>query len=957
MSHLSTVLLLFAGFFLTVECTKAQDSLSNRDVAEIRIKAERIVKTDLNELLNSISNTGFENQEVLESIHSSFSESRRRIFRDSLVVVEPDLDPTYQNSAQSGDAMLDKYLKDIDILYKKSDIPTIEFSNIRCSSVKKRDRIYVKVYFNCLFKGKSSVRDQPYALTSRIAEIQAEKLKNQWQLLIVRLGFFSPSDTSGDVLNNVPIKYDMKLTGLTAASTSADSAEALRKQVTFDEQERERIAKQMEDQEKIDDLKFKQLMVLGGASLKQKDYTAAMQHYKDAEAIRPNSSEVSLAMKATAQAMENFKYETAQLYADFVKKGMILAQNRKYKEAIESYNNAIKQKPENAPQLDSMIRVLTDKYTILSDLEEKYNAGYVKEALKEYTAAIKKDPNNTDYYLGRARCYEKITDDSKSTPNALKDYTKSYDLDHRNLAAVHYRAELYARTGDYFKALADYKICLSLDPENMEFYERKSEMHVLLKLPNDAIVDLDDAIKVNSKASHIYLTKGLLLYDLKETAKASENFTTCLRIDSANALAWFNRGRCDILLNKMSAAAADFGSSREKGLDSNNISVVNEYARRYYDRSAVHFNGGKTDSAVVYIDYAISIDPTSALYRFTRGEYYYSLNKFNEAINSYDRAIQYNGSYMEAFYKRGLARYNIANHKEAIVNFEAALKLDPQNLMAQKGEGDAYHALKDYPNAGIAYESTLKIAATTKPTPSPLLMAEIYNSLGHSYFEQGDYEKAVSNGKKAISGNRNFAEAYFNRGHAYYKQGQLGDAIDDLTKANSFDDNHIQWHYVLGRAYQEKKDLNNAVAQFSACSLKDSALTFPDAIYKQGYCSYLQQNYTAALPLYVHSLNLHLDTLSTTFNIEMGNVYMNTGKYDSAYYFCHKAYQKDSTNGYALYGIGSSLALQGKAEESIGWFERSFQTKTPSYGEIKRDKLLGDMRNNKKFKELLKKYF
>src|SRR5262249_41826746 len=114
MRVLSTALLLFAAVLFSVG-TKAQDSLSNRDVAEIRIKAERMVKTDLNELLNSISNTGFESPEIMETIHSSFSESRRRIFRDSLVVVEPDLNPTYQSSAQAGDALLDKYLKDVDL--------------------------------------------------------------------------------------------------------------------------------------------------------------------------------------------------------------------------------------------------------------------------------------------------------------------------------------------------------------------------------------------------------------------------------------------------------------------------------------------------------------------------------------------------------------------------------------------------------------------------------------------------------------------------------------------------------------------------------------------------------------------------------------------------------------------------------------------------------------------------
>ena len=92
--------------------------------------------------------------------------------------------------------------------------------------------------------------------------------------------------------------------------------------------------------------------------------------------------------------------------------------------------------------------------------------------------------------------------------------------------------------------------------------------------------------------------------------------------------------------------------------------------------------------------------------------------------------------------------------------------------------------------------------------------------------------------------------------------------------------------------------------------------------------------------------------------MEIGVVYLNTGKYDSAYYYCQKAYQRDSSNGWASYGIGSSLAHQGKADESIAWFERSFQRKTPTYAEIKRDRLVEDLRNNnKKFKDLLKKYF
>ncbi len=87
-----------------------------------------------------------------------------------------------------------------------------------------------------------------------------------------------------------------------------------------------------------------------------------------------------------------------------------------------------------------------------------------------------------------------MTDESKWAANALKDYSQAIETDPYNLAAIRARAELYAHTGDYFKALSDYKVYLTLDKDNTELYERKSQMHVLLKLPKDAIQDLNEAL-------------------------------------------------------------------------------------------------------------------------------------------------------------------------------------------------------------------------------------------------------------------------------------------------------------------------------------------------------------------------------------------------------------------------------------------------------------------------------
>ena len=846
MKDLPPVLLLFAAVLLTAGRVVAQDSLSSRDATEIRYKAERMVRTELNDLLNNLSNTGYETYEVEESIQSSYSNNRRnRIFRDSLVLVEPDVKPGVVRSGQADDEPLGKYLRDIDLLYKKSDTGTIAFDHIRCSPVKKSDNIYVKVYYNSLFKGRSALSDQPYSTTNRLAEIKAEKEGNQWRLYIVRLAFFNPQDTAADVAHNMPIKTE----------TEAETGQ-------------------------------------------QQGLTAE----------------------------EPRKADPIQLYAGLIEKARLQERNREYKEAIESYQNAVRLKPDEAARLQPHIRQLTDHYATLSYLQEKYNAGLYKDAVKEYTDAIKKDPKNSDYYLGRGRCHEKLIRESKNIELALKDYSQAYELDHNNLAAIHYRADLYSATGEYFKALSDYSVYLATDRNNMVMYEQKAAMHVRLKLYNEAVADLDEALARDPKALPIYLTRGLLLMQYRgrtvtrqDLQKASDDFSTYLRMDSGNAQAFFYRGQCEIQLGLLHAAAVDFEKARQRGLDADNLKVLAGYAAGFANQSAEAFTKKNTDSALHYIDAAIAIDPSSAQYRFTRGEYYYSLGDNMKAVISYDHAVRYNPAYVEAYYKRGLAWHELKDYRVAIDNFNMVLSLLPQHLYAMKGKGDALRAQKDYTRAAEAYESALRVALNTRDV-APTLVPELYNELGICYFALGQYEKTIADEKRAIAGQRNFADAYFNRGYAYYRQGRLADAIDDMTKAISMLDKHPEWHYVLGRAYLDKKE------------------------------------YAKALPYYSLSLALHLDT-ANSFPAEMGEVYLNTGKYDSAYYFLHKAYQRDSTNGWASYGIASSLALQGRADESFVWFERSFRKKTPSYDQIKRDRLLGDIRNNKRFKELLKKYF
>jgi hypothetical protein len=115
------------------------------------------------------------------------------------------------------------------------------------------------------------------------------------------------------------------------------------------------------------------------------------------------------------------------------------------------------------------------------------------------------------------------------------------------------------------------------------------------------------------------------------------------------------------------------------------------------------------------------------------------------------------------------------------------------------------------------------------------------------------------------------------------------------------------------------------------------------------------EHYTEAQQLYSRALALHLDAGQPSLPMEMGIICLNTGRYDSAYYFCHRSWLQDSTNGYTAYCMGAALFLQGKVNQSMAWLGTACRKSIPGPAFLRKDRQLTALRDNKTFKELLKK--
>ena len=170
-----------------------------------------------------------------------------------------------------------------------------------------------------------------------------------------------------------------------------------------------------------------------------------------AEAINP-SEESSGRLDETLDSADKFN-----LYID---QARIEENKRNYKAAINLYTRAIELAPEKRDFYEPRLKELNTSFRILADLEEKYKAGNYKDAIKGYTELLKKPElnsgySNSDYYLGRAKCFDKMGQLTKSYNEqveyyyeALHDYVKSYEYDHDNVETIRYRADLNRRMND-----------------------------------------------------------------------------------------------------------------------------------------------------------------------------------------------------------------------------------------------------------------------------------------------------------------------------------------------------------------------------------------------------------------------------------------------------------------------------------------------------------------------------
>ena len=182
------------------------------------------------------------------------------------------------------------------------------------------------------------------------------------------------------------------------------------------------------------------------------------------------------------------------------------------------------------------------------------------------------------------------------------------------------RGKAKADKGEYFEAISDYDMAISLNPANAKSYHYRGRAKAGLEQYAAAIVDYDKAISLDPDAIYAYHYRGWAKYRLGRHA----------------------------------AAIADFDKA---------ISLDFDAAYLYTNRARVKADWGRYDAAIADHDTAVRLAPNAAYTYIWRGWTKYKDGRHFAAVTDYDTAIRLDQDNARAYYYRGLAKEKVEGGK------------------------------------------------------------------------------------------------------------------------------------------------------------------------------------------------------------------------------------------------------------------------------------------------------
>jgi tetratricopeptide (TPR) repeat protein len=211
----------------------------------------------------------------------------------------------------------------------------------------------------------------------------------------------------------------------------------------------------------------------------------------------------------------------------------------------------------------------------------------------------------------------------------------------------------------------------------------------------------------------------------------------------------------------------------------------------------VAYQQGDYDGTLGYLAHARDLDPNNAGIHFFFGLACVEKNLVEEASRSLRKAVSLNPNNPYYNYALGSAMMSRANVREAYPYLKKYCELKPEDARGRLALGAAYFYGHDPELARKELEGVVKYRATAPAA---------HYFLGRLANQEGKFDAAMQELRKALEGNPRYADAYAEMGLLQLKQKKYAEAGKTLRKALEIDPEGYTTNLNLMILYQRTKD-------------------------------------------------------------------------------------------------------------------------------------------------------
>lgn len=953
------IIIYVLSYWVCLSASAQSDSITLRDEWFLIKDAIPDLINEYHSRLSVIGDNSMLPDDIMHAIDVMINKANvNRIFFDSNVIIENDLNAGAEVAATPEDKKVKDYLEEFNLFVKKGENFSVSFSGLQISPLKKSSFLYFNVYFETEIQGED-FRRQLLPASHRKAEIRLVRKNSQWHAYINGIKF-APAGAYDERTDSIHL-FDRNLF-LTSVS------DTMRYDVYVQKvREEYRKKQQAEQASKLINILLEAKDALAGSELEK-----AKKIIREARKLNADDKEVIALQEQIDIAIEiknkkkKEKEETEAQINNLI---------RKAADAFDAYDFSLSAQLYDSLSMkyglpdDTVKQKSKELADIISVLESIHNA--IRE--KRFDEAIKRCEKNLTpdknpklraecYYLEALIYFKQDNSNRRKIFEFLDKAITTSGKKHGD--ALTLQVKMCQRDKRFDDAIQDASWLITTYSREPKYYALRADVHESNNNREFAIADYTKAILLGTADSNIYVAKSRLEY---ETGKYDESIKTAVEI--LEKTKWFSdafyyRALSNYKLNKFSYAGKDFYLAVGCGLDKDKVANFRSVSGKHFESGKKYYEQSDYFNSYTELSNSIVLDSNSAAL-FLRSKIF--LGRGTPSADSAEADLSViirhepESALAKVYYQRGILRADKNDFVNAVGDFKKELDLyreseEPYIKDVYLRKAGAEIRMKKYFDAGMDYEAAGK---KFKDDFS-------FRSAAEAYFKADSINKIIEVTTAAENLRIRKTEIFIWRGRAYFYKGYLQKAKEDFENVLAMDKVNADAGYWLGRVLVEYGKFEEALSYLERAILPSLSSEFAaDAYYYRGYAKIkygLQNLAETAARDFTMAMNLNPGNYQTAeTNSWIAFVHLKLHNASSAKEYLEKARVKDSRNHIFNYASACYSAAVGSYDVSMQFLQKALASSKFTKNEIDDEQLLQTLRSDRKsksrFKDIMKKYF